>query len=131
VRHGLGGVRPVYAHASHPPRSRIAVDALAARPVATGKSHAPVGAAGCETLAWCTPARCIDSAPTLPCACCRAAAAGISALFIAGGIHREDVVLQGGPEGGNAAAAWDTDALAELCSRHGVHPAAAMAFMQW
>jgi hypothetical protein len=52
-------------------------------------------------------------------------------LFIAGGIHAEDVRLQGGPGTGNAGSSWDGAALGRLCEEHGATPSYAAAWMEW
>jgi len=52
-------------------------------------------------------------------------------LFIVGGIHAEDVGLQGRPEDGNAGSSWDGDALLKLCAEHHATPTYAAAWMDW
>lgn len=52
-------------------------------------------------------------------------------LFIAGGIHADELSLQGSPAQGNAGALWDDAALQQLAQQHGVQPTRTMAFMQW
>lgn len=65
---------------------------------------------------------------------CRAARAGLQSLFIAGGIHAEEIGLfaTGGDSGVTPAAGstWDDAALARLWEQHGVTPNYVMDFLK-
>jgi HAD superfamily hydrolase (TIGR01450 family) len=60
-----------------------------------------------------------------------AAAATGPSLFVASGIHADELRLSGSQDGGNAASEWDADALTALCASHGATPTYAMAWLEW
>ena len=67
--------------------------------------------------------------PPSPPPVCRAAAAGIDTLFIAGGIHAGE--LQVTPAGEMLPASYSAQALASLSKSHGVVPTFSMAYLEW
>ncbi len=62
-------------------------------------------------------------------AACRASAAGIDSLFIAGGIHADKLEVQ--PSGGRHPEGYSRGALGALCGRFGAQPTYSMGFLEW
>lgn len=79
------------------------------------------------------------------CRCCRGQAAGVDTLFIAGGIHRKELLLprrhsggdaEEGPTGPAEGGAEDGEevsaaGLQRLCAEHGARPTFATPFFRW